>query len=45
MALYLLGSQNMGAISTERKFDLLASANQLLGESLAEVENLKVAVL
>lgn len=45
MALHLLGSQNMGAISTERKFDLLANANQLLGESLTEIESLKVAVL
>ena len=42
MALHLIGSETMGKISNERKVELLKDANKLLGQSLSEIENLKV---
>ena len=42
MALHLLGSPSMEDISSDRKLELLKNANQMLGDSLAEIESLKV---
>lgn len=42
MALHLLGSETMGRISIQRKLELLNNANELLGESLREIEQLQV---
>ena len=42
MALHLIGSETMGKISNERKVELLKDANKLLGQSLSDIENLKV---
>jgi hypothetical protein len=44
MALHLLRSQTMGAISEDRKMTLLHSANQLLTDSLIEIDSLKIGV-
>mgnify|MGYP006279372163 CR=1 FL=1 len=45
MALHLIGSETMGSISPERKLELLGKANDLLGQSLDEIEQLKVRSL
>ena len=42
MALHLMGSHNMESISRGRKIELLENANQLLGETLIEIEKLSV---
>ena len=42
LALHLLGSPSMEDISSDRKLELLKNANQMLGDSLAEIESLKV---
>ena len=42
MALHLMNSETLGRISLERKLELLKSANQLLGESLATIEEMRV---
>jgi hypothetical protein len=45
MALHLIGSETMGRIAAERKLELLGSANDLLAQSLEEIERLKVGSL
>jgi len=45
MALHLMGSQSMGEISSERKKELLESANHLLGESMRTIESMTLKVL
>jgi hypothetical protein len=45
MALHLIGSETMGRIAAERKLELLGSANDLLAQSLGEIERLKVGSL
>jgi hypothetical protein len=42
MALHLMGSHNMETISRGRKIELLENANQLLGQTLIEIEKLSV---
>jgi hypothetical protein len=44
MALHLLRSQSLGAISDERKMTLLQNANQLLTDSLQEIDSMKIGV-
>jgi hypothetical protein len=45
MALHLIGSETMGRIAPERKLELLGNANDLLGQSLDEIQRLKVGNL
>jgi hypothetical protein len=45
MALHLIGSETMGRIAAERKLELLGNANDLLAQSLEEIERLKVGSL
>ena len=45
MALHLIGSETMGRIAPERKLELLGNANDLLGQSLDEIQRLKVGSL
>ena len=45
MALHLLSTQSMGAVSSVKKIELLKNANLLLGETLVDLEKLKVSTL
>ncbi len=45
MALHLIGSETMGRIAAERKLELLGNANDLLAQSLEEIERLRVGSL
>jgi len=45
MALHLMSSQSMGEISSERKKELLESANHLLGESMRTIESMTLKAL
>lgn len=45
MALHLIGSESMGRIDAKRKLELLENANSLLGESLDEIQKLRVGAL
>lgn len=45
MALHLIGSETMGRIAPERKLELLGNANDLLGQSLDEIQRLKLGSL
>ena len=42
MALHLIESETMGRIAPARKLELLGNANDLLGQSLADIERIKV---
>ena len=45
MALHLMGSQSMGEISSDRKKELLESANNLLGESMRTIESMSLKTI
>lgn len=45
MALHLLDSESMVSIDAKRKLELLESANSLLGQSLDEIQKLRVGAL